>query len=124
MLNAALSDLYFEPGDEIDLNQMVANGYITNNKSRIYVDIPVGKRLDRITSARTSNVTGAIRQNGNYLVGSASDSHGFAQNQGSFNILKDLGVLRFQYDFSGSISAAVNNDTISLQFTGGVIQLS
>lgn len=124
MLNAALSDLYFEPGDEINLNQMVANGYITNNKSRIFVTIPVGKRLDHITSAKTSNATGMLRQNGNYLVGGAEESHGFSQVQGTFNILKDLGIIRYQYDFSGSISAAVNNDTVSLQFTGGVIQLS
>ncbi len=123
-LNAALSDLYFEQGDEINLNQMVANGYITNNKSRIFVTIPVGKRLDHITSAKTSNATGMLRQNGNYLVGEAEESHGFAQVRGSFNILKDLGIIRYQYDFSGSISAAVNNDTVSLQFTGGVIQLS
>lgn len=117
------ADLFFKSGDKIDVDQLVVNGYITYNKSRIYVTIPVGKRLDNIKSARTNNVTGVIRQNGNYLVGSASDSHGFAQNQGTFNVLKDLGVIRYQYDFSGPISAAVNNDTISLQFTGGVIQL-
>lgn len=124
MLNASLSKLYFEPGDEIDLNQLVANGYITNGKTRIYVTIPVGKRLDNIKSAKTSQAKGVIRQNGNYLLGENDTAHGFSQSQGTLSILKDLGCIRYQYDFSGAISAAVNNDTISLQFTGGVIQLS
>ena len=68
-------------------------------------------------------MTGVLRQNGNYLVGNADDSHGFSQNQGSFMVLKDTGILRYQYDFSSALGEATNNDCVSLHFTGGVIQL-
>ena len=118
------NNLFFKPGDKISLTSLAPVGYITNNASRMVVDIPVGKRLDKIANAKTNLVSGIVRQNGNYLVGSIDDSHGFDQTQGSFLVLKDTGILRWQYDFSGTITNAINNDTISVHFTGGEILLS
>lgn len=90
----------------------------------MYISIPVGKRLDNITKAQTSNMTGVLRQNGKYLVGSADTQHGFAWDQGEFMKMTNLGVLRYAYNFSTPLEDAVNNDCVSLHFTGGVIQLS
>lgn len=119
-----IGNLFFEPGDTITLTSAAFDGYITNSKSRIVISIPVGKRLDYISSAKTSLVTGILRQNNNYLVGSVENPHGFAQAQGTLMVMKDLGVIRYQYDFLSALNAAINNDCVSLQFTGGVIQLS
>ena len=69
--------MFFNPGDEISLNSIVIDGYITSSKTRIVISIPVGKRLDLISSAKTSLATGILRQNGNYLVGGTEESHGF-----------------------------------------------
>lgn len=123
MLNASLADSFFEPGDEISLSGLTLDGYVTQSGTRLLVSIPVGKRLDKITGARTSLATGVVRQNGNYIVGSASDSHGFAQDQGTFLLMKDLGIIRYQYDFSGAPSKISNNDVMSIHFTAGTIQL-
>lgn len=116
--------LFFKPGDTITLAPSVFDGYITDGKKRIVLSIPVGKRLDYISSAKTSLVTGILRQNNNYLAGSVEDPHGFAQAQGELTIMKDLGVIRYQYDFSTTLDTAINNDCVALHFTGGVIQLS
>ena len=115
--------MFFKPGDTITLAPAVFDGYITNGKKRIVISIPVGKRLDNITSAKTSLVTGILRQNNNYLVGSVENPHGFDKSQGVLAIMKDLGVIRYQYDFSLALDAAINNDCVALHFTGGVIQL-
>lgn len=123
MLNASLADSFFEPGDEISLSGLTLDGYVTQAGTRLLMSIPVGKRLDKITGARTSLATGVVRQNGNYIVGSASDSHGFAQDQGTFLLMKDLGIIRYQYDFSGAPSGISNNDVMSIHFTAGTIQL-
>lgn len=122
-INASLADSFFEPGDEISLSGLTLDGYVTQAGTRLLVSIPVGKRLDKITGARTSLATGVVRQNGNYIVGSASDSHGFAQDQGTFLVMKDLGIIRYQYDFSGAPSGISNNDVMSIHFTAGTIQL-
>lgn len=122
-LNASLADSFFEPGDEISLSGLTLDGYVTQAGTRLLMSIPVGKRLDKITGARTSLATGVVRQNGNYIVGSASDSHGFAQDQGTFLLMKDLGIIRYQYDFSGAPSGISNNDVMSIHFTAGTIQL-
>ena len=116
-------DLFFKPGDTITLAPAVFDGYITDGKQRIVLSIPVGKRLDNITSAKTSLVTGILRQNNKYLVGSVESPHGFDQSQGLLTIMKDLGVIRYQYDFSIPLDEAINNDCVALHFTGGVIQL-
>lgn len=118
-----IGNLFFKPGDTITLAPAVFDGYITDGKKRIVLSIPVGKRLDNITSAKTSLVTGILRQNNNYLVGSVESPHGFAQAQGELKIMKDLGVIRYQYDFSSALDAAINNDCVALHFTGGAIQL-
>ena len=122
-LNASLADSFFEPGDEISLSGLTLDGYVTQAGTRLLMSIPVGKRLDKITGARTSLATGVVRQNGNYIVGSVSDSHGFAQDQGTFLLMKDLGIIRYQYDFSGAPSGISNNDVMSIHFTAGTIQL-
>ena len=122
-INASLADSFFEPGDEISLSGLTLDGYVTQAGTRLLMSIPVGKRLDKITGARTSLATGVVRQNGNYIVGSASDSHGFAQDQGTFLLMKDLGIIRYQYDFSGAPSGISNNDVMSIHFTAGTIQL-
>lgn len=122
-LNASLAGSFFEPGDEISLSGLTLDGYVTQAGTRLLMSIPVGKRLDKITGARTSLATGVVRQNGNYIVGSASDSHGFAQDQGTFLLMKDLGIIRYQYDFSGAPSGISNNDVMSIHFTAGTIQL-
>lgn len=122
-LNASLADSFFNPGDEISLSGLTLDGYVTQAGTRLLVSIPVGKRLDKITGARTSLATGVVRQNGNYIVGSASDSHGFAQDQGTFLVMRDLGIIRYQYDFSGAPSGISNNDVMSIHFTAGTIQL-
>ena len=116
--------MFFKPGDTITLAPSVFDGYITDGKKRIVLSIPVGKRLDYISSAKTSLVTGILRQNNNYLVGSVEDPHRFAQAQGELTIMKDLGVIRYQYDFSTTLDTAINNDCVALHFAGGVIQLS
>ena len=122
-INASLADSFFEPGDEISLSGLTLDGYVTQAGTRLLMSIPVGKRLDKITGARTSLATGVVRQNGNYIVGSASDSHEFAQDQGTFLLMKDLGIIRYQYDFSGAPSEISNNDVMSIHFTAGTIQL-
>lgn len=122
-LNASLADSFFEPGDEISLSGLTLDGYVTQAGTRLLVSIPVGKRLDKITGARTSLATGVVRQNGNYIVGSASDSHGFAQDQGTLLVMRDLGIIRYRYDFSGAPSGISNNDVMSIHFTAGTIQL-
>ena len=122
-INASLADSFFEPGDEISLSGLTLDGYVTQAGTRLLMSIPVGKRLDKITGARTSLATGVVRQNGNYIVGSASDSHEFAQDQGTFLLMKDLGIIRYQYDFSGAPSGISNNDVMSIHFTAGTIQL-
>lgn len=91
----------------------------------MYINIPVGKRLDYISGARTSNAIAYLRQDGNYIGNSSADTtHGFASEQGSFEINKDMGILRFRYQFSSVPKNAKNNYTISAYFAGGEILLS
>lgn len=116
-------NLFFKSGDTITLAPAVFDGYITDGKKRIVLSIPVGKRLDNITSAKTSLVTGILRQNNNYLAGNIESPHRFTQSQGELTIMKDLGVIRYQYDFSSALDVAINNECVALHFAGGVIQL-
>lgn len=117
-------NMVFKPGDKISMNGVTVNGYVTDSRTVVRFSIPVGKDLSKISAAKTNLLTGVLRQNGNYVAGSVDSPHGFASGQGSFLIMKDLGVLRFQYAFSSALSNAINNDTISAHFTGGTIDLS
>lgn len=117
-------NLFFKSGESIDLTGLVLDGYITQSGTRIVLSIPVGKKLDHIKTAKTNLVTGIVRQNGKYLLGTTENGHGFSSNQGTFLILKDVGVLRWQYDLSSAPDEVVNNDLVSVHFNSGTIKLN
>ena len=117
-------NLFFKSGESIDLTGLVLDGYITQSGTRIVLSIPVGKKLDHIKTAKTNLVTGIVRQNGKYLLGTTENGHGFSSNQGTFLILKDVGVLRWQYDLSSALDEVVNNDLVSVHFNSGTINLN
>lgn len=117
-------NLFFKSGESIDITGLVLDGYITQSGTRIVLSIPVGKKLDHIKTAKTNLVTGIVRQNGKYLLGTTENGHGFSSNQGTFLILKDVGVLRWQYDLSSAPDEVVNNDLVSVHFNSGTIKLN
>ena len=123
-LESVNGNLFFKSGESIDLTGLVLDGYITQSGTRIVLSIPVGKKLDHIKTAKTNLVTGIVRQNGKYLLGTTENGHGFSSNQGTFLILKDVGVLRWQYDLSSAPDEVVNNDLVSVHFNSGTINLN
>lgn len=124
MIESVNGNLFFKSGESIDLTGLVLDGYITQSGTRIVLSIPVGKKLDHIKTAKTNLVTGIVRQNGKYLLGTTENGHGFSSNQGTFLILKDVGVLRWQYDLSSAPDEVVNNDLVSVHFNSGTINLN
>jgi hypothetical protein len=67
----ALSDMYYEPGKEYTLDVRGA-GYLTNSNTAITFSIPLNRLASKVTGATHVSSSLTIRQNGNYIVGSAS----------------------------------------------------
>lgn len=77
-LSSGLVDsLFYKPGDIItnsntfaqDGDQCIFSGFLTTGNKAFCISIPVGKRLDNITSATINNMYGWARVQGSYLNG-------------------------------------------------------
>lgn len=112
--------MFFKPGDTILLSGLITYGFVTGNARNIFLAIPCGKRLDKVTSASISGERIQIRQNGDYIVGSSSGGVSF-DGTVSLSILKDVGCLKLNLMASATISNAVNNDGVDAEFYGGTI---
>lgn len=63
--------LYYKSGDTITLTGTVG-GAVTNSKKSVLFKIPFGKPIAEATSATLTSLKLTVRQNANYIVGSAS----------------------------------------------------
>lgn len=63
--------LYYRSGDTITLTGTVG-GAVTNSKKSVLFKIPLGKPIADITEASITSLKLTVRQNANYIVGSAS----------------------------------------------------
>ncbi len=66
-----LSELYYKVGDTVEFTNGLFHGYTTDSKKKIYLIIPLSKRLDKINSVTINDMTGHIRNSGGYAVQSS-----------------------------------------------------
>lgn len=121
-LNELNSNMFYDHGDEISLSGLTANGFITGSGTNVYLPIPAGKRMDKITSATLLDATIRVRQNGNYIVGSPSAAENVNHESVSITLLKTLGCLNFVYILQSKPESADNNSEISAYFATGTIR--
>lgn len=105
------------------LTKFVVDGFITGEAKNILFSVPCGKRLDHVTSATLSSETVQIRQNGNYLIGTATTPVEL-NGTTTITVLKDIWSIQLSYMAPSSISGATNNDTLAIMFHSGVITFS
>ena len=114
------SDIILVPGDTMSLTGLIVDGFITGGMMNIILSIPCGMMLTHVSSACISGYSIQVRQNGNYIIGSAS---GGARLDGTvtISISKDMGCLQLNFIASTAISNAENNNAVAAQFYGGTI---
>lgn len=66
-----LSELYYKVGETIEFTDGIFHGYTTDSNRKIYLIIPLSKRLDKINSVTINSMTGHIRNSGGYAVQSS-----------------------------------------------------
>lgn len=101
--------LFKAPGDTWTVDY-AGGGYVTNNGKKFQWSVPTPYITGTVS---VTALTGYIRQNGNYLVGSASANGTFPI--GNITVQKMTGFVRITYDASSAPTGVVNNDAISVQ---------
>lgn len=101
--------LFKAPGDTWTVDY-AGGGYVTNNGKKFQWSVPTPYITGTVS---VTALTGYIRQNGNYLVGSASVTGTFPI--GNITVEKMTGFVRFTYDASSAPTGVANNDVISVQ---------
>lgn len=101
--------LFKAPGDTWTVDY-AGGGYVTNNGKKFQWSVPTPYITGTVS---VTALTGYIRQNGNYLVGSASVTGTFPI--GNITVEKMTGFVRITYDASSAPTGVVNNDAISVQ---------
>lgn len=101
--------LFKAPGDTWTVDY-VGGGYVTNNGKKFQWSVPTPYITGTVS---VTALTGYIRQNGNYLVGSASATGTFPI--GNITVDKMTGFVRITYDASSAPTGVTNNDAISVQ---------
>lgn len=101
--------LFKAPGDTWTVDY-AGGGYVTNNGKKFQWSVPTPYITGTVS---VTALTGYIRQNGNYLVGSASVTGTFPI--GNITVEKMTGFVRFTYDASSAPTGVTNNDAISVQ---------
>lgn len=103
------SDICKSSGDTWTVDY-AGGGYVTNNGKKFQWSVPTPHITGTVS---VTALTGYIRQNGNYLVGSASATGTFPI--GNITVEKMTGFVRFTYDASSAPTGVTNNDVISVQ---------
>lgn len=101
--------LFKAPGDTWTVDY-AGGGYVTNNGKKFQWSVPTPYITGTVS---VTALTGYIRQNGNYLVGSASAPGIFPI--GNITVQKMTGFVRITYDASSAPTGVTNNDVISVQ---------
>ena len=117
--NAWVNTRYYLPnftaGDSVNLNNYVADGYLTNSRKDCEVCITFPRSLNGVTSASVTG-TAIVRQNNAYLFGSTDstgvDLSGFTRTV----TVNSNGFIRFRFSSSTSQTSGVNNSPISVLF--------
>lgn len=101
--------LFKAPGDTWTVDY-AGGGYVTNNGKKFQWSVPTPYITGTVS---VTALTGYIRQNGNYLVGSASATGTFPI--GNITVEKMTGFVRITYNASSAPTGVTNNDVISVQ---------
>lgn len=101
--------LFKAPGDTWTVDY-AGGGYVTDNGKKFQWSVPAPYITGTVS---VTALTGYIRQNGNYLVGSSSVTGTFPI--GNITVEKMTGFVRFTYDASSAPTGVTNNDAISVQ---------
>ena len=103
----SFSNLYYTKGQSFTLNGHISPCCITNAQKDIYFPIPLQKPLVNVSSVSISNLTMTLRQNGNYVVGSAS---AYATPRGTISANICFGQIQVSIKSTTALSNSINND--------------
>ena len=112
-LEALISDMYYKPGDSISV-RITTGGVLTAGGETVWFTIPLCKPRKNIQSVSVNaDYSCLIRQDGNYLLGSATE---YAQASSIGFDLSSPDFILANLKFDTVPEGAVNNDTVGVTF--------
>lgn len=111
--------LEYGQSDTCDFGNYFIVGLVTTNARRFICTIMLPNPLDSAISQINVSGTAKIRQNGNYLLGTASTDVDFSDLSVTCELCNNRQA--FTLEISNSFTSATNNETASLQINNFVI---